>query len=169
MGFFDWLMEIQRSNGEGEKSAYSLACLALDECDKDTLAPVIAHEIERLWRQESQRNEQEWFPSFREKIRAPAVKSKSLLDTQGNGDAVNNFLQETFALGDKRRVSWGEATVDDHRQRMVMLCKLRDGINNTIRRHRTAIEVLEQAEVNCLNEYVKFERALASTRVEISG
>ena len=62
------------------------------------------------------------------------------------------LLAETFALPDGRRVAWGEATIDDHRERIEMLNKLAGGINETISRHEQSIADIVAAGVKCLAE-----------------
>lgn len=62
------------------------------------------------------------------------------------------LADETFALGDGRRVKWGEATVEQHAERIVMLEKLVAGTQRTIEQHRDAVEMIEVAGVACLNE-----------------
>lgn len=62
------------------------------------------------------------------------------------------LVAQTFTLPDGRRVCWGEATVEDHAERIVMLVKLRDGIDRTIGRHQRAIEAITEQGVSCLNE-----------------
>jgi len=59
------------------------------------------------------------------------------------------LMLEVFPLGDGRLVSWGSATVDDHRQRIELLDKLRSGLSATIGRHETAIALL--AETGAIN------------------
>lgn len=60
------------------------------------------------------------------------------------------LLDRSFAVGDGRFVSWGEATVEDHRLRVEMLGKLRSGLDRTIAEHVDAIAVIEAAGVACL-------------------
>ena len=62
------------------------------------------------------------------------------------------LLDETFGIGDGRRITWGEATVADHQARADMLAKMRDGLDATIARHLDAIAQLQQANARCLND-----------------
>ena len=61
-------------------------------------------------------------------------------------------LEQTFALGDGRRVSWAEATVPDHRERIAYLEVHMRGVMMTVSRHSEAIEAIEAAGVSCLAE-----------------
>lgn len=64
----------------------------------------------------------------------------------------SDFLRDKFALGDGRWVSWGEATVAEHGERIEYLGAKRDGIEQTMSRHQLAIERITSAGVSCLNE-----------------
>ena len=57
-----------------------------------------------------------------------------------------------FSLGGGRRVSWQEATVSDHEERIEYLKKQRDAINGTIDLHKEAVSLLKEAGVSCLRE-----------------
>lgn len=65
------------------------------------------------------------------------------------------LLTSPFAVGNGRRVSWGEATVADHLERIAFLEHMRKGITQTIDRHRVAIEQIEAAGVSCLAELAR--------------
>lgn len=62
------------------------------------------------------------------------------------------LLMTTFALGDGRTVSWGRATVADHRQRVSMLANKAIGTLQTAALHEEAIAVIEEAGKTCLTE-----------------
>jgi hypothetical protein len=85
-------------------------------------------------------------------VEAQATRSGKRVDPTGER---RQLLDESFAVGDGRRVKWGEATVADHRARIEMLTKLRDGIDATLVRHMDAISQLEQAHARCLNDIYK--------------
>jgi len=55
-------------------------------------------------------------------------------------------------LGDGQRVRWGEATVDQLKQRLVMLETQVRGITATMTQLRYVVSVLELAGASCLNE-----------------
>jgi hypothetical protein len=62
------------------------------------------------------------------------------------------LLTVAFSLGDGRRVSWGEATLEDHRQRIEMLGKGIEGNVQTIRLHEYAATILRETGAACLNQ-----------------
>lgn len=72
-----------------------------------------------------------------------AVKQTELRITQ-------ELLGSEFALGDGRRVTWGEATVEDHEDRVEMLKKNIAGNAETAARHIRAIEMIKNNNVNRL-------------------
>lgn len=77
---------------------------------------------------------------------------ESPLDETGNARISRSaFLAERFYNGDTY-VTWGEATVEDHLGRIKFLEKKRNGIGDTIGRHRWAVERIESRSVSCLND-----------------
>lgn len=62
------------------------------------------------------------------------------------------LLGSQFALGDGSQVSWGDATIDQHRQRIEFLMKHVDGNLQTIRLHEVAASMLRESHASCLNE-----------------
>lgn len=62
------------------------------------------------------------------------------------------LFRNTFALGDGRDVSWGRATVEEHRIRISLLQKKADGIIKTVEQHEIAITLIEGAGVECLDQ-----------------
>jgi hypothetical protein len=66
--------------------------------------------------------------------------------------ARKSLLDEFFALGDGRTVRWGEASVDDHRERIAMLRRNVSGIEATIELHEDAIAQIEAHGAACLDE-----------------
>lgn len=67
-------------------------------------------------------------------------------------EARAQLLASTFALYDGTRVTWGEATVDQHAQRIARLDRLRQGTTNTIDRHKRALALITAANATCLND-----------------
>lgn len=62
------------------------------------------------------------------------------------------LLSQYFDVGDGSSVTWGSATPDQHRLRIGMLTKTRDGITASINLHRDALALIESAGVACLND-----------------
>lgn len=66
-------------------------------------------------------------------------------------EAFAPLFRSTFAV-DGERVTWGRATEEQHLARIAALEKLSLGIQDTISRHRTAVEAIRAARVSCLEE-----------------
>lgn len=60
-------------------------------------------------------------------------------------EVTAELLATHFALGDGTRVTWGSATVEQHRQRIEMLAAMASGTVETAARHQSAIAMLEAA------------------------
>ena len=60
--------------------------------------------------------------------------------------------EERFPLGDRTTVSWGQATLQQHLERITILSRMRAGIDATIRQHETAIAILRKRRASCLDE-----------------
>jgi hypothetical protein len=103
------------------------------------LQPIVAHAI-GMNRRAKVRNIER---------RAPR---KGLGKTFDSVQARKEMAEAFFALGDGTEVRWGEATVEQHRQRIDMLVKMQSGLGVTIARHESAIAEIEAAGVSCLDE-----------------
>jgi hypothetical protein len=67
-------------------------------------------------------------------------------------EVTAELLGTKFALGDGTHVTWGEATVDQHRQRAELLTVNAAGVVETAARHVAAIRMIEEAGVTSLGE-----------------
>lgn len=65
---------------------------------------------------------------------------------------LSGLFDKEMKLGDGTSVTWGKATIEQHEQRIAVLEKIRDGIDDTISRHREAISILQKAKAKCLEE-----------------
>jgi len=77
------------------------------------------------------------------------------LDFVPDNRAIEYFrelLGERVQLGDGRATTWGAATLAQHRIRIEMLSKQRDGLDRSIDRHLAAVAILEQTGAPCLQE-----------------
>lgn len=66
-----------------------------------------------------------------------------------------NFLdicKARFALGNGDRVEWGLATIAQHQERINVLYKNVQGLNETIERHKKAIQLIKENNISCLND-----------------
>jgi putative heme degradation protein len=64
---------------------------------------------------------------------------------------TQELLATTFALGDGVVVTWGEATVAQHEQRISLLTKNAAGNLEAAARHRSAVQEIQKFGVLCLN------------------
>lgn len=62
------------------------------------------------------------------------------------------LLASEFALGDGRRVTWGEATVGDHEQRIELLTKNAAANAEAAARHVNAVSVLTSLGLERLSD-----------------
>lgn len=70
---------------------------------------------------------------------------------------TDNLLNSFFALGDGNEVTWGQATIEQHQQRISLLMGHTIGTIDTIVRHKTAINMIQDKNVNCLSNIVEFK------------
>lgn len=106
-----------------------------------TLTPVVAAAVETLRRAPVRQTERRVFGQARtlgETVDVVALRAE--------------LSAEFFSLGDGRRVRWGEATVEQHRERIDLLEKQIAGIRYTVDAHAQAIVEIEAAGVSCLDE-----------------
>jgi hypothetical protein len=66
--------------------------------------------------------------------------------------AHQRLLSESFALGDGRRVLWGEATAEEHLERAAMLQQMADGVLRSRQSHIDAADLIRLLGVRCLND-----------------
>lgn len=66
----------------------------------------------------------------------------------------------TFSLGNGVAVTWGKATVEQHRMRIALLDEQSAGIADTKGRHQRAIKKCEDAGVDCLEQVTDGEQVL---------
>lgn len=67
-------------------------------------------------------------------------------------EVTEELMDALFALGDGTKVSWGDATIEQHRQRLAMLHGNLDGLAETAGRHARAIEMLEESGAHTLRQ-----------------
>lgn len=109
----------------------------------EVLLPLVAAEVDRTIRERVRITEAEVVTSIVRRSRRngrPAVDRKAL------------FLRASIALGDGTRITWGEATAEQHLQRIAMLEGQMAGVAVTAERHRIAVAAITEAGVSCLND-----------------
>jgi hypothetical protein len=67
-------------------------------------------------------------------------------------EVTAELLDTVFATGDGTRVSWREATVAQHEDRIDMLTKMIAGTSETAAMHMRAVEMIKDAGVDCLGQ-----------------
>lgn len=68
-------------------------------------------------------------------------------------DARRRLLHTTAYAGhDSGYVTWGQMTADQHRERIDFLERKMWGIDRTVRHHRAAVKLIEEAGVACLDD-----------------
>lgn len=59
-------------------------------------------------------------------------------------ELTEELLESAFALGNGERVTWGQATIDQHTQRIALLTGNIAGNIETAARHQTAIDMIQE-------------------------
>jgi len=108
---------------------------------------LIAREVEWTQRGLARLVEQEGMASFRSRF-----SGQPLPPMPGVDPSLRALFRSSFHLGDGSSVSWGDATVEQHEQRIAFLEKQLDGISRTVTKHREAIKVINEAGAMCLND-----------------
>lgn len=72
---------------------------------------------------------------------------------------TTELLESGFALGDGTTVTWGEATVEQHRQRIALLSRNAAGNLQTAARHQAAVDEIERSGAGCLTQAKRKEAA----------
>lgn len=65
---------------------------------------------------------------------------------------TKKLLGTVFALGNRVRVTWGQATIEQHQTRIDLLSKNAKGNIEAASRHKAAIELIKQSGSTCLQE-----------------
>lgn len=85
---------------------------------------------------------------------------QALLEQQADNirlELTTEFLSAQFAIGDGRTVSWGDATVEDHLERIELLKSNAAGNMLTASRHLAAIRTITAQNAECLGDIAKEE------------
>jgi hypothetical protein len=106
-------------------------------------------ERRRRWEEEDRESDER----FRAELRAIQQRYAAELRMEW----TEELLSSGFALPNGEVVTWGEATVAEHRQRAAMFEANAEGNLRGAARHRHAVETLESAGVSCLQELVSMD------------
>lgn len=130
-----------------------VAAALLDRVTKRDLLPLLVRCVEHEQRDQARRAERDAFDEvLRRQPSSPGRSFVPLVKPQETAGAWSQFFGATFAVGSGERVDWATASVDQHRQRIEFLRRMRSGIDESIRRHQAAVEAIEAAGVTCLAE-----------------
>lgn len=99
----------------------------------------------------------DWHPNgqhaYFEEVRMRAIYTLIKdVEQQTRLDVTEELLNTVFALGDGVRVTWGEATVEQHLQRVALLSKNAVANIETAARHQAAVSLITQHGSTCLRE-----------------
>lgn len=141
--FHELVTEANMPGKPDAAAAYVMHRLQLNELQRQVLWSIIVGECRNIDRNRVRSIERD----------ADDKPNQRRIGTPVNPTARRSqFLQSTFALPDGRRVTWGEATIQDHEARIAYLSKQQKGIGETIGLHRSVINEIKTAAVTCLNE-----------------
>lgn len=152
------------TDDDAELIADQALALILEHPDRKTiLFPLVRNEIWRHLRNNTRAIEREAFDdhSYGDEG-SETVKTSSAFRPRSNAPAIETSSQRSALLGErvyvpsKGLVLWGEATVEDHEERIQYLMAKVNGTLATVRRHELAIEVIENAGVDSLGEIEDF-------------
>lgn len=125
------------------------------ECEEATVRTQILSQAELEWRRqravERAEREERRLESDARLYRKLAELVKEH-DDQIRLEVTTELLNSVFALGDGTRVTWGDATVEQHQQRIDLLTGMAAGTLETAARHHAAISMLEEAGATCLKQ-----------------
>ena len=135
-----WLREFDEISDNGKAAIAALDDLHIrGERTRSLLLPIVTEAVLMARRKVTRQHER-------------TVPIDSIYDGQTTLSARQALLDQSFALGDGRYVTWGEATEADHLARINILAAHIEGVQKTIDQHETAISFIHQRGVSCLGE-----------------
>jgi hypothetical protein len=156
------------STAEATITLPNLIHQAIEELDTDDPQVVAEHVLATAPREVIEAhlvNLIRWRASMSIRQRTRTVERRVISRTGGNRTTTVSDMAElvdkTFSLPDGRRVSWGEATIEDHQARAFMLRELAERTMITATQHERAAEMISTAGAACLNDIVGGEKAAA--------
>jgi len=109
---------------------------------KEMLRPVVSWQVGHTLRDRTRSAEQR---AFRESpVERDAPRTVTVVDE------LRDLVSKTFVLDDGTRVTWGEATVEQHQRRAAMLRTHADRVMMTADRHERAAALIAEGGATCL-------------------
>jgi hypothetical protein len=149
MTFRDWLDTFP------DDDASALAKRALVEIP-ELLVDIVILAVEHHRRESARAVERQAFATLLRQMRASRATDAPPTDSPSPDalDAFRLLVGQRFKLGDGSEISWGQATIPQHEQRVAVLESMMRGLQDTIARHRAVIEFLRARGASCLDEVV---------------
>ena len=110
----------------------------------EDILDLLAREVEWTQRGLARTVEHEAMSAFRSHFSGPLPPLPRV------DPGLRALFRTAFSLGDGTSVPWGQATIEQHEQRIAFLALQRDGLNRTIAQHQEAIRVISEAGATCL-------------------
>lgn len=107
---------------------------------------------EKQRHEEFQRESDERMQALRERQQRRLEDIQAAYTAELRMEWAEELLSKLFALGDGTQVAWGEATIEQHEQRIELLMGNILGNIDTLKRHQLAVELLTERGVTCLND-----------------
>lgn len=126
----------------------------LREVDKYDLAGLLEAEVAAVRREDVRRHERQGILKLTARF-GTAKKPVTRTSTADRLKVLNDLRalrSKSIDLGNGRVVPWGQATVEELRERRAMLVKQRNGIDTTVRQIDEVIAVLEREGAPCLDQ-----------------
>lgn len=127
-----------------KKEAKAAQAAELQEAEAEGFTSVAAWRRHRAWvRREAERK----------RLEEGSVRIENwLAKVKLAMDFTDSLLASEFALGDGRRVTWGEATPAEHRDRIEMMHRQIDGCERDLELHSRVLEALVSSGASSLND-----------------
>lgn len=135
----DWLRSFDYDDHEKAALAALEDLGRLSNRARGLLLPILTEAVLMARRSETRRVER-------------SIPVGSVFSDETTIDKRRTRLEATFALPDGRRVSWADATEQDHLDRIGYLQKHIAGVEATISDHVSAVETIREHGVACLAE-----------------
>lgn len=140
---------------------WRIAERVLRQVTKADLTPLVIELVGQLRREHVRRIERRGIPGLvrhfgrqRQERPSVALTQQERLQATRQWTHLMQLRSQTLDLGDGQTIRWGSATVEQLRQRLVMLRTLQAGTARTIEQLESVIEVLESQRASTLDELV---------------